>query len=209
MTSKINTMIKAVIFDYGNIISSVDNDHFLEEFARTGGRTGPELQEFINEKADLLKQYETGLVTSDEFFERFVKSGGFDIGKDEFIKLFTGRFSPMTATRDLIRRLKVGYKLGLLSNTNAWDFEYEITQCDVFNLFDTVTVSFKAGALKPDEKIYLDALGKLGFQPHECVYIDDIKEYADAASALGIKGIHYASHERMIEELRELNCYHD
>jgi HAD superfamily hydrolase (TIGR01509 family) len=68
-----------------------------------------------------------------------------------------------------------------------------------------VTVSFKVGALKPDRKIYLDALDKLGVRAEESVYIDDVREYADAAGALGIKGIHYTSHEDLVRYLRSLN----
>jgi len=94
----------------------------------------------------------------------------------------------------------------LLSNTNEWDFKYEIEKIKVFNLFDTVTVSYKIKAMKPDKEIYLDTLKKLGLKPEECIYIDDIKEYADAASAIGIRGIHYTNHESLIKSLTGLGC---
>ena len=200
-------MIKAIIFDYGNIISSVDNNRFLEEISRATGKTGAELDKLIRNSSDALRKYEAGLITSDQFFDRVVKQRGLDLDEKTFIKLFTGRFTPITETRELIRKLKTGHKLGLLSNTNEWDYEYEIKQCDVFGLFDSVTVSFKVGALKPDRKIYLDALDKLGVRADESVYIDDISEYADAADALGIKGIHYTSHEDLVRCLRDLNCF--
>ena len=61
--------------------------------------------------------------------------------------------------------------------------------------------------MKPDKKIYLDALGKLNAIPEECVYIDDIKEYSDAACELGIKGIHYRSHEDLVDSLRRMNVH--
>ncbi|MEW6600373.1 MAG: HAD family phosphatase [Nitrospirota bacterium] len=199
-------MIKAIIFDYGNVISSVDNDRFLEKVSRATGKTGDELSALIRAKSDLLKRYETGSINTDMFYEQFVKSGGLDLTKDEFISLFTGRFRPIHETRELIRKLKSGYRLGLLSNTNELDFEYEIRRCGVFDLFDAVSVSFKIGAMKPDRKIYLDALGKLNISPQESVYIDDIKEYADAAGVLGINGIHYTSHEALAEALNGLGC---
>ena len=202
-------MIKAIIFDYGNIISSVDNNRFLEELSRATGKAGAELDQLICSSADELRKYETGLITSDQFFERVVKKRGLKLDKKTFIKLFTGRFTPMAETHELIRKQKTGYKLGLLSNTNEWDYEYEIKQCGVFSLFDSVTVSFKVGAMKPDRKIYLDALDKLGVRPDESVYIDDIREYADAAGMLGIKCIHYTSHEDLLRYLRSLNCCND
>ena len=159
----------------------------------------------ISSSSDELRKYEAGLITSDQFFERVVKQRGLNLDKKAFIKLFTGRLTPIAETHELIRKLKKGYKLGLLSNTNEWDYEYEIKQCSVFSLFDSVTVSFKVGVMKPDRKIYLDALDKLGVRADESVYIDDISEYADAAGALGIKGIHYTSHEDLVRCLRSLN----
>jgi len=199
-------MIKAIIFDYGNVISSVDNDLFLKEISAASGKTGAELDEWVSSGLGALRKFERGAITSAEFFDRAVRRGGLGLGEDEFIKMFTGRFRPIKETRDLMRQLKSGYRLGLLSNTNEWDFEYEISRCDVFRLFDTVSVSFRVGAMKPDSRIYLDALNKLGYGPRECVYIDDIKEYAEAATALGINGVHYTSHEGMVSALRILNC---
>jgi putative hydrolase of the HAD superfamily len=197
-------MIKAIIFDYGNVISEVINDPFLERLAQFSGKTRTELDELIHARSDLLRNYETGRISSDTFFEEAVQLGDLKISKEEFIKLFTGRFRPIRKTRELIRALKSGYNLGLLSNTNEWDFECEIKQCDVFSLFDTVTVSFKVNAMKPDKRIYLDALSKIKHEPQECVYIDDIEEYVDAACETGIKGIRYTSHEGVTESLRNL-----
>lgn len=202
-------MIKAIIFDYGNVISRVDNARFLEDISRTTGKTGAELDRLIKDSEDHLRRFETGLITPDQFFERVVQQGGLSLDKDAFLKLFAGRYTPIAETADLMRKLKAGYKLGLLSNTNEWDYEYEIRQCDIFSLFDAVTVSFKVGAMKPDREIYIDALEKLEVRPDECVYIDDISEYADAARALGINGIHYTSHEDLVGSLQELDCFPD
>jgi len=202
-------MIKAIIFDYGNVISSVDNDRFIKEISKATGKSGADLEQLISSGSDELRKFETGLITSDQFFERLIRRRGLNIDKESFIKVFTGRLTPIAETLELIRKLKAGYKLGLLSNTNEWDYEYEIKQCDVFSLFDSVTVSFKVGAMKPDRRIYIDALHKLGVQPDESVFIDDVREYAEAAGALEIKSIHYTSHEELLRRLRNLDCLND
>jgi len=202
-------MIKAIIFDYGNVISSVDNDRFIKEISKATRKSGTELEQLISSSSDELRKFETGLITSDQFFERLIRQRGLNIDKESFIKVFTGRLTPKPETLELIRKLKAGYKLGLLSNTNEWDYEYEIKQCDVFSLFDSVTVSFKVGAMKPDRKMYIDALVKLGVQPDESVYIDDVREYVEAAGTLGIKSIQYTSHEELLQHLRKLDCLSD
>ncbi len=200
-------MIKAIIFDYGNVISALDNTLFLKAIAGSSEKTVPELHELIYVQSDLPTRYETGLISSQEFFSRTKKLCGLRISQSDFIRAFTGIFTPIQSTLDLIQRLKPEYRLGLLSNTNEWDFTYEIAKISVFNLFDTVTVSYRVKAMKPDRAMYLDALTKLGLKPEECVYIDDIKEYADAASALGIRGIQYIDHDSLLGSLAGLGCH--
>ena len=199
-------MIKAIIFDYGNVISALDNNLFLKEISGCSHKTVSELHELIYVTSDLPTLYETGLITSDEFFVQIKKLCGLSISQSDFIRAFTGIFTPIQSTLDLIEQLKPDYRLALLSNTNEWDFRFEIAKIRVFDLFDTVTVSYRIKAMKPDRAIYLDALNKLGLKPEECIYIDDIKEYADAASAIGIRGIHYIDHDSLLESLAGLNC---
>jgi putative hydrolase of the HAD superfamily len=195
-------MIKAIIFDFGNVICKFDNNLFIQRISNFSDKSVPELNDLIYQRSDLLKQYETGLITSDDFFDQVVKQCSLDISRTEFIKAFTDIFSPVQETFDLIDRLKSRHKLALLSNTSQWDFEYGIKTCGVYDRFDTVSLSFMVKEMKPGEKIYFDALNKLNLEPEECIYIDDIKEYVEAAVNIGMTGIHYISHEKLTESLR-------
>ena len=51
---------------------------------------------------------------------------------------------------------------------------------------------------------YQQALKLTKARPNECIYIDDIKEYALAAKKVGIKGIHYTSTKKLIKDLKKL-----
>jgi putative hydrolase of the HAD superfamily len=198
-------MIRAIIFDYGNVISRVDNNLFLERISGFCDKSVSELHKLIYEDSGIPVQYESGLITSEDFHYKISELCGLRMKQDDFIKAFTDIFTPMEETSRLIRKLKISYKLALLSNTNELDFEHEIRKNESFHLFDAVTLSFVVGEMKPGRKIYMDALGKLNLGPEECIYIDDIREYAEAASALGIAGIHYVSHEQLLGALHGLN----
>ena len=63
--------------------------------------------------------------------------------------------------------------------------------------------------MKPGEKIFKDVLAKLGLKPEECVYIDDIKKYVEAAKKLGINDICYIDEENLILELKKLKVIID
>jgi len=195
-------MIRAIIFDYGNVISRVDNWLFLERISAFCDTSPAELHRMIYEQSGLPVQYETGQITSDEFYGKISELCRLNMKRPDFIKAFTGIFTTIEETTRLLRKLKAHYKLALLSNTNEWDFEHEIRKHESFHLFDTVTLSFVVKEMKPGRKIFLDALVKLNLTPEECIYIDDIREYADAAHAIGIVGIHYVSHEQLLDALR-------
>lgn len=199
-------MIKAIIFDFGNVICTVDNNIFLEKISKFTDRTISELKELIY-LSDLPQKYETGLISSDEFFNEIVEKCSLSISKHEFIKAYTDIFAPIQTIFDLIRKLKTKYKIALLSNTSEWDFKYGIKPVEVFNLFNAVSLSFKVKAMKPENKIFLDSLNKLHLKPEECVYIDDIEEYVEVANQIGIHGIHYISYEKLINSLKRLDIY--
>jgi epoxide hydrolase-like predicted phosphatase len=198
-------MIKAIIFDFGNVIYHFDNNIFLGNISSFTDKTVSELNDLIYNSTDFPRQYETGLISSDKFFNEITRRCDLLMSKIEFIKAYTGIFTPILTTINLIRSLKSKYKIALLSNTNELDFEHIIETCEVYNLFDAVSLSFKVRVMKPDNKIYLDSINKLRLKPEECVYIDDIERYADAAKKIGIHGIHYVSYGKLISSLKELS----
>ncbi len=197
-------MIKAIIFDFGNVIYHFDNNIFLEKISNSSDKTASELSELIY-NSDLPIQYETGLISSEKFFNEITRICDLSISKIKFIKVYTDIFTPIQTTINLIRSLKCIYKIALLSNTNEWDFEHIIKTCEVYNLFDAVSLSFKVKAMKPDNRIFLDSISKLKLKPEECVYIDDIERYVEAAKQIGINGIHYVSYEKLISSLEKLS----
>ncbi len=198
-------MIKAIIFDYGNVIHKWDNDIFLKELMRLSGKDYDYVAN-ITFNQSLYNKLETGEISDINFFKKIKDELNLKISQDEFFKLFSSKLlQEIKTTINIIKKLKKDYKIALLSNTNKIDFDYIIKKSEVFPLFDTVTLSFKVGYAKPKREIYLDALNKLNLRPDECVYIDDIKEYSDAASKLGIHGIYYTSYKNLIKELKKLN----
>ena len=196
-------MIRAVVFDFGNVICKFDNDVFLRALLPRAESGFEALKEAIY-GSDLPRRYETGLISSEEFFREATRIGNLSAAREEFFRAFNDIFTPIASTSALIRELKKRYRVGLLSNTNEWHYEHYFKSVDVFPLFDSVTLSFAVREMKPGEKIYRDALGKLGAAPEECVYIDDIEAYAEGARKVGMKGIRYVSHEGLVDSLRAM-----
>jgi glucose-1-phosphatase len=198
-------MIRAVVLDFGNVVCRFEPRLFVERLLRLSKIPVGNVADMLHRSVDLGRAYETGLITSDQFFEGICARYGLVVEKGEFIDAFVHIFMPILPTFDLIRQLKPRYKLGLLSNTNEWHFEYGIKSVEVFPLFDAVTLSFQVGAMKPDARIYSDMLGKLRLEPNECVYVDDIEENVEAGRRIGMKTIQYMSPDQCLAELRRWN----
>jgi len=198
-------MIKAIIFDYGNVIHKWDNNIFLEKAVKKSNKSYRHINNLIF-KSGLQDKFELGELSATDFFRIIKKQCNLSMHRTEFFKDYTNRlFEKIPSTLALIKRLKKNYKIALLSNTTKIDFERVTKKLREFPLFDSVTLSFKIGYAKPKKEIFLDALKKLNLKPNECVFIDDIKEYSEAASKLGIHGIYYTSYENLIKELKKLN----
>ena len=196
--------IRAVVFDFGGVISTFDVGLFLRRLAPRAEVPAAEIGPLIY-GSGLPVLYESGRISSAEFFAGIAALCGLRISEAEFAAAFTEIFTPVDATLDLIRRLKGRYRLGLLSNTNEWHFRGHIETIPVFPLFDAVTLSFEVKDMKPGEKIYRDALDKLGVPPEACVFIDDIEENVAAARKLSMRAIRYEGHDRLVAALAELS----
>lgn len=196
-------VIRGVIFDFGNVICSFDVEIFLSRLHEWSGLDVETLRDRIY-GSRLHSRYERGAISSKEFHREVVHRIGADVPVEELAEGFSDIFTPLESTYELIRGLEGRYRLGLLSNTNEWHFLRHIRKVPVFPLFDAVTLSFEVGALKPEPEIYLDALRKLSLPPDECVFIDDIGEYAEGAAVLGIRGIRYTGHAELLRDLSGL-----
>jgi putative hydrolase of the HAD superfamily len=96
---------------------------------------------------------------------------------------------PVPEMYDLMRTVrKAGLRTCLLSN--SWGrVDYPR---DMFpQLFDDWVISAEVGMRKPEERIFRHAAGLLGLPPEQCVFIDDIEANIDAATALGMVGVHH------------------
>ena len=197
-------MIRGILFDFGGVISAFDSRIFFQALTRWTDRRAGEMATIVLE-ADLPRRYESGRISSREFFSEVTERCGVSISEEEFVAAFTGIFIPIESTFRLIRTLKPSFRIALLSNTNEWHFEHYIRKVEVFPLFDAVTLSYRVGEMKPGERIYRDSLKRIGLLPEECVFIDDLEENVAGAERLGIHGIHYTGHERLVASLNALD----
>jgi putative hydrolase of the HAD superfamily len=105
----------------------------------------------------------------------------------------------------LIHKLRPNYKVGLLSN--AWGDLRQVldTRIPIGHLFDDLVISAEVGLGKPDPRIYHLAVERLGVQPNEAVFVDDVLANVEAASAIGLNAIHYQNNPQLFSDLVKYN----
>ncbi|WNV90580.1 HAD-IA family hydrolase [Umezawaea sp. Da 62-37] len=82
---------------------------------------------------------------------------------------------------------------GLWAPPREWD-----------GLFDAVVVSGEVGLAKPAAAIYLLTAERLGLEPAECVFVDDLAVNVRGAAAVGMVGVHHTSIASTLDELTVL-----
>jgi len=101
---------------------------------------------------------------------------------------------PMPETISLLPKLKeLGHKLYYLSNIGFEASDYLTSKHEFFNLFDGGIFSCDVNLLKPDKEIYMALLDKYDLTATDCIFFDDMKKNTNAASEVGINGVHFTN----------------
>lgn len=194
--------LRTIIFDLGRVIVPFDFDRAYARVTERTGLSRDEIRERVR-ASGIVPRLESGQIEPRPFVEQFCRALGCDISFDEFREIWFSIFSPETLIPEsLLESLKGRYRLLLLSNTNAIHYEMIEQHYPHVHHFDHHVLSYKVGAMKPDEAIYREALRHAVGEPGEVFFTDDIPEYVEGARRLGIDAVQFHSHEQIVGELR-------
>lgn len=103
----------------------------------------------------------------------------------------------------IAEQLKPHYKIGFLSNASD-DWMNDLFTDAQRALLDDVVLSFRVGIAKPDADIFQLAANRLGVLAEECIFVDDIASYCDAARGVGMEAIQYGDFDEFNEQMKQL-----
>lgn len=190
-------MIKAIIFDCFGVIYP-DTLALVEAKLLTD--KDKERKELIKK---LRRQSDAGLIARDEFWSHVASILGITVAQLE-----AELHSLPKADWDLleyVKKLKKTYKTAILSNVGTGFleriFDRKRPRTDYF---DQLIASGDIGLVKPDQHAYLTTSQRLGVEPAECVFIDDLSKHIDGARGCGMYAILYEDFAQMKQELEKL-----
>ena len=197
-------MIKAVIFDFGRVISSQKPKSLFRKYENDLGLTPDSINDIMF-GSSLWQEALLGQRTAKEFWYAIGPELGLDSDDqiDEFQYRYHADESINTGVSNIIRQLHGRYKLAVLSNyppgLKRWLASWEL-----LDLFDEVFCSGDEGLVKPDPAAYSLTLRRLNVRPKEAVFIDDTAGHVEAARNLEIHGIIFSDVVGLERDLRRL-----
>jgi len=147
-----------------------------------------------------------GRLTEQQYLDEVIRRAGWTgITADEvgshLRRNFCRRVPGMEA---LIRTLSGRYELALLSDHAREWVDFIRQQHPILECFDHRFFSFELRHTKRERITFLTALYKLGREPGECVFIDDLATNIEVARSVGIRGLHFIDAPTLAADLAQL-----
>jgi FMN phosphatase YigB (HAD superfamily) len=195
--------IRAVVFDIGSVLEIIDDAVFPGAWPE---RLGVAADEFLLRLDGLAGDPVLGEVTEAEIRSHWQQSlklseAAADDLMDDFWRWYVGAID--VPLFDWFASRRPAQLTGILSNSSpgarereaCWRFE-EVT--------DDIVYSHEVALKKPDPAIYALAGRRLGVEPHEVLFLDDVPVNVDAARAAGWHAVLHESTPGSIAELERI-----
>jgi putative hydrolase of the HAD superfamily len=197
-------VIRAVMFDFGGVISSSPFEAFARferenglppDFIRTVNATNPDINAWAQ-----LERSEVDLDAFGALWSAEARALGHDVDGRLVLRMLGGEIRPRMVAA--IRACRTKYKTACLTN-NFLSAEAEVSEAvaSVYELFDAVLESRVLGVRKPDPRFYELACEALGVRPEESVFLDDLGVNLKPARALGMHTIRVTDPDEALAEL--------
>lgn len=193
----------ALLMDFGGVLTTSMWEGF-DHFCRSEGiEQGMVRNVFKHDPTALadLRMLETGEIEPAEFERRFAPRLGVAEAEGLIVRMFAA-VAPDERVVDAVRAARAaGVRTGLISN--SWGTS--IYDPDALEgMFDAIVISGDVGLHKPQPEIYRLAAKRLGIEPDQCVFVDDLRENVRGAEEVGMTAVLHRDTETTVGRLEEL-----
>jgi putative hydrolase of the HAD superfamily len=200
-------VIRAVLFDFGGVISSSPFEAFAHlevdrglpaDFIRTVNATNPDTNAWAR-----LERGEVDVESFGSLWSAEAQALGHALDGRLVLERLAGEIRPSMVAA--IRTCGTQYKTACLTNnfTRA-EAVLSAEVAHVYALFDAVLESRVLGVRKPDPRFYELACAELQVSPDQCVFLDDLGVNLKPARALGMHTIKVTDPDVALRELGEI-----
>lgn len=193
--SKSNHEIKAILFDYGEVLCHAPTPEQNTRLADFFGISVERLHPLWERNRG---PYDRGDLTPEVYWSMLAEDADMEIAApqiEQVCQLDTAMWSNINLGMvSWARQLRAsGLKIGLLSNMHPDMVSHCRKHFPWLEDFDSLTFSGEVRLIKPDPAIYELALRSLGTTAPETLFLDDREVNVRAAQKLGIRAIQFKS----------------
>jgi putative hydrolase of the HAD superfamily len=202
------TKIRALILDYGGVISLPQNPQNVDNILT---RLGKERNDFRQVYRSWRPMYDNGQLSGTEYWAKILEHYRIEPDEHLIARIIREDVQSWTHLNDQVlefireRRNQVG-KLAIISNMTRETLAFMREHFEWLDLFDELTFSCAVGINKPAKAIYETCLGRLGVPPGECLFVDDSPENVHAAQAMGMAALHFTTFAEFEQQVDESFC---
>jgi len=200
-----NGSLAGLLVDYGGVLTTNVWGSF-RAFCEAEGIDRDEVKKAFRENPEaiaLLRRLEAGELDEETFSPLFGPIIGVREERYEGLvdRLFSGMQPEQAMIEALPRARAAGLKTGLISN--SWGHgRYD--RDSFARLFDAVVISGEVGLYKPQPEIFRLGAERVGLDPAQCVFVDDLVENCEGAEAVGMTAVLHRGAVGTLERLEEL-----
>ena len=186
-------MIKNIIFDFGGVIVTIDQQQAVRRFEEIGLKNAAECLDPYTQSG-IFGDLEEGKITAEEFRVELSDMAGKELTFDDCMYAWTG-YCKELPKRNLqaLRELKAkGDRWILLSNTNPFMMDWADSEYfdgmgnPVSSYFDSMYRSYELKMMKPDEKFFQYVIDTEKINMDETLFVDDGPRNVAVAERIGI-----------------------
>lgn len=197
--------VKAIILDYGEVLSLPPTSQDIEDSARMLGISADSFRQLWGRNRDL---YDRGDLSAETYWSKFAEDAGMTLDASQLQALYErdvtmwSRLNP-----DMVGWLSAlsaaGMKTAVLSNMHMGMVQHARHAFQWLDGVSFTTFSAEVRLIKPDPAIYEHCLRGLDVAPSDTLFIDDRQVNVAAARALGIHAVQFQSLAQLSNELQQ------
>jgi HAD superfamily hydrolase (TIGR01509 family) len=199
-------MIRNILFDVGTVLLHINYEPAL---ALTHRLCDPAKRDALrrfftfDDRDPMIREYELGAITTEEFFKHFADVTGFSGTMDQFVGTYRDMLSENKPMLKFARELSRKHNVYLVTNAGTLHTPDIYDRFPSLRFFKDEASSCYLGAVKPDAAYYEKALTKFGITSDTCLLVDDRPENVAGAEAFGIRAILYTTPDETIAAVRK------
>lgn len=200
--------IKTLLFDLGGVIITLDQQQAISRFTSLGLKDSAQRLDAYTQSG-IFGDLERGVITAEDFRRELSLLADRHLTDDDCLYGWLGyrKELPQRNLNALKKLRAMGYRIVIVSNTNpfmmrwALSADFDGNGHSMEDYVDALYLSYKIGAMKPDEAFFRYVIEAEQMSPACGLFIDDGQKNIEMARSMGFNTLCPANGEDWTEEL--------